>query len=68
MVVAYSIFSFMVEFGQLYKYTFITIHYLKCLCTFILSHELVSFFFFIIKCTYSLRVGKLCWHDFERNK
>ncbi len=33
------------------------------LCLF-LSNEIVLFFF-MIKCTISLRVGKLCWHDFE---
>ena len=37
---------------------------LQCLCTFIFYHESVSFFPFIIKCAYSLRVGKLCWRDF----
>ncbi len=40
----------------------------KIFCTFILSHELVSVSFSMIKHTYSLRVGKLCWHDFECDK
>ena len=68
MAVAHSFFSFMVEFdnyinilSSLAKMS-LYFHFYR------MNSFLFLFLFFMSKCTYSLRVGKLCWHDFECDK